>query len=80
MRACAARDIGMIFQEPMTALNPLQTIGDQVAETVRVHRRPAAREAGDRARDARPGRAAAGAVSADALSRTSSPAASASGW
>ena len=31
------RDVGMIFQEPMTALNPLQTIGDQVAETVRVH-------------------------------------------
>lgn len=30
-------DIGMIFQEPMTALNPLLTIGDQVAETVRVH-------------------------------------------
>ena len=32
------RDIGMIFQEPMTALNPLMTIGEQVAETVRVHR------------------------------------------
>lgn len=31
--------VGMIFQEPMTALNPLMTIGDQVAETVRVHRR-----------------------------------------
>lgn len=31
------RDIGMIFQEPMTALNPLMTIGDQVAETARVH-------------------------------------------
>ena len=31
------RDVGLIFQEPMTALNPLQTIGDQVAETVRVH-------------------------------------------
>ncbi len=30
-------DIGMVFQEPMTALNPLLTIGDQVAETVRVH-------------------------------------------
>ncbi len=30
-------DIGMIFQEPMTALNPVKTIGDQVAETVRVH-------------------------------------------
>ncbi len=31
------RDIGMVFQEPMTALNPLQTIGAQVAETVRIH-------------------------------------------
>ena len=31
------REIGMIFQEPMTALNPVQTIGDQVAETLVVH-------------------------------------------
>jgi peptide/nickel transport system ATP-binding protein len=31
------REIGMIFQEPMTALNPVQTIGDQVAETLIVH-------------------------------------------
>ena len=31
------RDVGMIFQEPMTALNPVRTIGDQVAETVRIH-------------------------------------------
>jgi peptide/nickel transport system ATP-binding protein len=30
-------DVGMIFQEPMTALNPVQTIGDQVAETILVH-------------------------------------------
>jgi peptide/nickel transport system ATP-binding protein len=30
-------DIGMVFQEPMTALNPLQTIGDQVAETFLTH-------------------------------------------
>ena len=36
---CGVRgnDIGMIFQEPMTALNPVQTIGDQVAETLIVH-------------------------------------------
>ncbi|MCC5976161.1 MAG: ABC transporter ATP-binding protein [Rubellimicrobium sp.] len=31
------RAMGMIFQEPMTALNPVQCIGDQVAETIRLH-------------------------------------------
>ena len=30
-------EIGMVFQEPMTALNPLHTIGAQVAETVEIH-------------------------------------------
>ena len=36
---CALRgnDIGMVFQEPMTALNPVKTIGDQVAETILIH-------------------------------------------
>jgi peptide/nickel transport system ATP-binding protein len=37
--------IGMVFQEPMTALNPLHTIGDQVAEPLRLHRRASRREA-----------------------------------
>ncbi len=30
-------DIGMVFQEPMTALNPVQNIGQQVAESIRLH-------------------------------------------
>lgn len=38
-------DIGMVFQEPMTALNPVQTIGTQVAETVLIHRKVSHREA-----------------------------------
>ncbi len=37
MCAVRGRDIGMVFQEPMSALNPLQPIGRQVAETVRIH-------------------------------------------
>jgi peptide/nickel transport system ATP-binding protein len=45
MCAIRGRDVGMVFQEPMTALNPLMTIGDQVAETVLVHRRIARAEA-----------------------------------
>ena len=44
---CALRGnrIGMVFQEPMTALNPLHTIGRQVAEPLRVHRRIGAAQA-----------------------------------
>ncbi len=42
-------DVGMIFQEPMTALNPVQTIGDQVAETILVHGAADKREAMTRA-------------------------------
>jgi peptide/nickel transport system ATP-binding protein/oligopeptide transport system ATP-binding protein len=37
MRAIRGREIGMIFQEPMTSLNPVHTIGDQISETVIRH-------------------------------------------
>src|SRR5260221_1570261 len=37
MRAVRGNDISMIFQEPMTSLNPVFTIGDQIAETIRLH-------------------------------------------
>ena len=44
-------EIGMIFQEPMTALNPMKTIGDQVAETLLIHRAASRGEARAIARD-----------------------------
>ncbi|MBI2831476.1 MAG: ABC transporter ATP-binding protein [Chloroflexi bacterium] len=37
MRSIRGKRIGMIFQEPMTSLNPVLTIGEQIAEPLRVH-------------------------------------------
>jgi len=49
MRAIRGARIAMVFQEPMTALNPVFTVGDQIAEVVRVHKGGSKREARARA-------------------------------
>src|SRR5438874_3143095 len=45
MRSVRGKDIAMIFQEPMTSLNPVYTIGDQIAEAVILHQHVRPREA-----------------------------------
>ena len=45
-------EVGMVFQEPMTALNPIKPIGVQVAETILIHEDVSKREAMKRAREA----------------------------
>ncbi len=49
MRRIRGADIAMIFQEPMTSLNPVFTIGDQIVETIRFHERLGRRAARERA-------------------------------
>ncbi len=47
MRKIRGNQISMIFQEPMTSLNPVFTVGEQIAEVFRVHRKMSRREAWD---------------------------------
>ena len=49
MRAVRGAEIGMIFQEPMSSLNPVMTVGRQIAETVRFHDRVSSGQARARA-------------------------------
>ncbi|MEY2655812.1 MAG: hypothetical protein RLZZ524_2840 [Pseudomonadota bacterium] len=49
MRGLRGRDIAMIFQEPMTALNPLYTVGNQIGEVLELHEGLSARDARSRA-------------------------------
>jgi oligopeptide/dipeptide ABC transporter ATP-binding protein len=49
MRRIRGPGIGMVFQEPMTSLNPVFTIGNQLMETVRVHQKVGPKQQRDRA-------------------------------
>jgi oligopeptide transport system ATP-binding protein len=51
MRAMRGNEISMIFQEPMTSLNPVHRVGDQIAEAVMYHRKVDRRAALDRAEE-----------------------------
>ncbi|MCA3360976.1 MAG: ABC transporter ATP-binding protein [Roseomonas sp.] len=51
MRGIRGNEISMIFQEPMTSLNPVLTVGRQIGETLRLHQGMSAQQAEDRAVD-----------------------------
>jgi peptide/nickel transport system ATP-binding protein len=48
MREIRGNEIAMIFQEPMTSLNPVYTIGDQIGEVIRLHTKASKKEAHER--------------------------------
>ena len=81
MRKVRGRRIGMVFQDPLTSLNPLYRIGDQIVETIRTHA-DVSESAGARARHcaAAGSRASRARGRASTATRTSFPAACASAW
>ena len=80
MQNVRGNEVAMIFQDPMTSLNPTMTVGRQIAEPVRFHASRSASRSADRALEVLTlvGHAAAG-RSGSPTTLTSSPAASASG-
>ncbi|WP_112234835.1 ABC transporter ATP-binding protein [Kocuria sp. BT304] len=50
LRRVRGEEIAVIFQEPMTALNPVYTVGQQIVETIRLHRDVSPAEAAERAK------------------------------
>ncbi len=51
MRAIRGNQISMIFQEPMTSLNPVYSVGEQIAEAIRIHQKLSKKEAWNKAVD-----------------------------
>ena len=51
LEAIRGKDVSMIFQDPMTSLNPVFTVGEQIAESIRLHENCSDREALERAGD-----------------------------
>src|SRR5512134_3875776 len=49
MRKVRAKEIAIVFQEPMTSLNPVYTVGEQIAEVLRLHENLSRKDAMDRA-------------------------------
>lgn len=51
LEAMRGNDVAMIFQDPMTALNPVMTIGDQIAESIQLHQHISGRDAFEKAKE-----------------------------
>ena len=51
LKAMRGNDVAMIFQDPMTALNPVMTVGKQIAESIQLHEKISTREAMLRAKE-----------------------------
>ena len=51
LEAMRGNDVAMIFQDPMTALNPVLTVGDQIAESIMLHQKVSEAEAMEKAKE-----------------------------